>query len=56
MKKYIALLLFAAFCSVPVCAQTKTPLMGWSSWNTYGVGISDSLIRCQADAMVRTGT
>lgn len=55
MKKYIALLLFAAFCSVPVCAQTKTPLMGWSSWNTYGVGISDSLIRCQADAMVRTG-
>jgi hypothetical protein len=29
--------------------------MGWSSWNTYSVNISDSLIMSQADAMVSTG-
>lgn len=28
------------------------PLMGWSSWNTYRIHISDSLIRRQAEAMV----
>lgn len=32
-----------------------TPIMGWSSWNTYHVDISDSLIRSQADAMVSLG-
>lgn len=30
-------------------------LMGWSSWNTYHVNISDSLIMRQADAMVSKG-
>ena len=29
--------------------------MGWSSWNTYRVAISDSLIMQQADAMVSLG-
>jgi hypothetical protein len=29
--------------------------MGWSSWNTYRVNISDSLIMRQADAMVQHG-
>lgn len=33
----------------------NTPVMGWSSWNTYHVDISDPLIRSQADAMVRLG-
>lgn len=38
-------------------AQTKDdgPTMGWSSWNTYRVNISDSLIMQQADAMVAKG-
>ena len=37
-------------------AQTVAPpIMGWSSWNTYHVNISDSLIMQQADAMVNTG-
>lgn len=36
-------------------AQQATPIMGWSSWNTYRVHISDSLIRKQADAMVTLG-
>ncbi len=29
--------------------------MGWSSWNTYRVNISDSLIMRQADALVSSG-
>ena len=37
-------------------AQTdNAPTMGWSSWNTYRVHISDSLIRHQADCMVKKG-
>lgn len=31
------------------------PTMGWSSWNTYRVNISDKLICKQADAMKSTG-
>lgn len=33
----------------------RAPLMGWSSWNTYGLEISEQLIKEQADAMVSTG-
>ena len=33
----------------------ETPIMGWSSWNTYRINISDDLIRRQADAMVSLG-
>lgn len=33
----------------------ERPTMGWSSWNTYRVNISDSLIRAQADALVALG-
>ncbi len=32
-----------------------TPPMGWNDWNRYGCGISDSLVRKQADAMVSSG-
>ena len=28
------------------------PTMGWSSWNTYGVNINETLIRKQAAAMI----
>ncbi len=31
------------------------PTMGWSSWNTYGVNINESLIKQQANAMVSKG-
>lgn len=31
------------------------PLMGWSSWNTYHVNISEDLIRKQAEALVTNG-
>lgn len=33
----------------------QEPTMGWSSWNTYRVNISDSLIMSQAEALVRLG-
>jgi len=29
--------------------------MGWASWNNYGVDISESIIKSQADAMVLSG-
>lgn len=32
-----------------------SPTMGWSSWNTYRVNISDSLIMRQADALIEAG-
>ena len=35
--------------------KRTTPLMGWSSWNTYGVHINDSIISSQADALIRRG-
>lgn len=31
------------------------PTMGWSSWNTYGVGISEAIIKKQATAMKNKG-
>jgi len=34
---------------------SKTPPMGWNSWNTFGAHISDSLIRETADTLVATG-
>lgn len=33
----------------------NAPIMGWSSWNTYHVNISDTLIMRQADALVGLG-
>ena len=41
--------------SLTITAQWRTPVMGWSSWNTYRVNISDTLIKRQADAIVQTG-
>lgn len=35
--------------------QIDSPIMGWSSWNTYRVNINANLIRKQADAMVSQG-
>ncbi len=41
--------------SAQVSTVFEPPIMGWSSWNTYRVNISDSLIMRQADAMVENG-
>ncbi|MBP5772209.1 MAG: alpha-galactosidase [Bacteroidaceae bacterium] len=36
-------------------ATDDGPTMGWSSWNTYGVNINETLIRQQTAAMVSKG-
>ncbi len=53
MRKFI---LCAMAVVVAIAAwAVNPPLMGWSSWNTYGFQISDSVIKSQADAMVALG-
>ncbi|MDO4163394.1 MAG: alpha-galactosidase [Bacteroides sp.] len=52
-------LLLISFLASPLRAEEGEkflpPLMGWSSWNTYRVDISEELIRKQADAMLSQG-
>lgn len=48
------LLITLSFFPTILCAY-DTPTMGWSSWNTFAVNISESLIKGQADAMVSKG-
>ena len=55
MKKILACLCLQAVTLTDVFSQRLTPIMGWSSWNTYRVNISDTLIMKQADALVSTG-
>ena len=46
----------ALFCQLfSLNAQVDTPTMGWSSWNTFSVNISEDIIKGQADAMVSQG-
>lgn len=46
--------LFAAMSVTSATAQDG-PTMGWSSWNTFALNISESIIKGQADAMVSKG-
>ena len=49
---------FCVFITVSVSSQVnkpKTPLMGWASWNQFGVNINESIIKGQADVMVSSG-
>lgn len=34
---------------------SDAPIMGWASWNNYGVNINEDIIKSQADAMVASG-
>ena len=54
MKRFLFVggLLCSALC---LNAQIETPTMGWSSWNTFSVNISEDIIKGQADAMVSQG-
>ena len=36
-------------------SNSKTPLMGWASWNYFGVKITESIIKEQADKMISSG-
>lgn len=59
IKQTMAGLALLAVLTAPASGKAQggmtPPIMGWSSWNTYRVNISDSLIMKQADAMVSTG-
>ncbi len=47
--------LILAAAMTAAAATASTPVMGWSSWNSFRVDISDSLIIRQAEALVSTG-
>ena len=53
--KRIIFTISALLCAFTASQAQDTPLMGWSSWNTFGFQISDQIIRGQADAMVSSG-
>ena len=53
MKK--RLISLVAWLLPMVMMAQNPPLMGWSSWNTYGYQINDSVLKAQADAMVNLG-
>lgn len=64
MKKLFlyATLVGSLLVSLPTHAGNKAkketvrpPLMGWASWNQFGVNINENLIKKQADAMVSSG-
>ncbi|MDR2954735.1 MAG: alpha-galactosidase [Prevotella sp.] len=51
-----ALLVFVLLATPGGYAQNKkTPMMGWSSWNTFRININEDLIKETADAMVAKG-
>lgn len=49
------IIIATAMCTAISASAFETPTMGWSSWNTYRVNISDEIICRQADAMTRNG-
>jgi hypothetical protein len=51
----VSCLVFFYLPLFPQTNETKPPLMGWASWNQFGVNINDSIIKAQADAMVSSG-
>ncbi|MBP5321300.1 MAG: glycoside hydrolase family 27 protein, partial [Kiritimatiellae bacterium] len=56
MKRLSTLCLSLSLSALWMQAEpVETPTMGWSSWNTYRVNISDRLIMKQADLMVELG-
>ncbi|MBD5225676.1 MAG: alpha-galactosidase [Bacteroidales bacterium] len=53
--KFSYILAVMALATAGSATAQRAPLMGWSSWNTYGLEISEQLIKEQADAMISTG-
>lgn len=50
-----SILSFLALSVAAAALPYEGPVMGWSSWNTYRVNISDSLIMRQADELSNLG-
>lgn len=55
MRKTYLTALAALVCSTLSAQGINTPTMGWSSWNTFALNISEDIIKSQADAMISTG-
>ena len=55
MKKQLFTMMAVAFTATAIFAQNEGPTMGWSSWNTFGLNISEAIIKGQANAMVSKG-
>ena len=55
MKKRVFAVAMSVAMSVMQMAAQDGPTMGWSSWNTFALNISESIIKGQADAMVSKG-
>ena len=53
--KNLLTVLFLYSYTLGLSAQVEGPTMGWSSWNTFSVNISENIIKGQADAMVSQG-
>lgn len=53
--KFLLTALMACSCCVSNAQSFNPPTMGWSSWNTFALNISEDIIKGQADAMVNTG-
>lgn len=55
----LSIFTFSLLSAISAEAQTiqsvEPPIMGWSSWNTYRINISEDLIKQQAEAMVSLG-
>ena len=41
--------------AVAIPGVAATPPMGWNSWNSFGCGVSEQIVRAQADALVSSG-
>lgn len=55
---YIVLICLVATAQTKSKTQSKNshlPLMGWASWNQFGVKIDENVIKKQADAMASSG-
>lgn len=55
MKHFLFISSALLLNSLGMNAQVEGPTMGWSSWNTFSVNISEDIIKGQADAMVSQG-
>ena len=53
-KRAVSIMLLAVMSILQLAAQNG-PTMGWSSWNTFELNISESIIKGQADAIVSKG-
>lgn len=52
---FVIIMMCVAISALGENREKRPPMMGWSSWNTYGINIDENLIRRQADAMISTG-